>query len=150
MVLLLLLAAALVPSAAASPSFSSSIEAATTADLVLTGGAALAANPLLSLRSGEPQALSSATFAVPLAAGAVLTSVSFDYRYTTGFAGGNGSNFSLAVGHSVVYRSPQLADFPYLLRGGPNVSYKSFNLPLFFGPFMAYLFTGVLLFWVHL
>ena len=58
---------------------SSSVLVATTAnDLRLSGGAAVTANPLSNLRSGNPEDHAVATFAVPLSPGTVVTSVSFE------------------------------------------------------------------------
>ena len=52
--------------------------AAAAKDLQLRGGAEIAANPLTNLRSGSPSQNSTAAFVMPLAAGAVVTSVSFE------------------------------------------------------------------------
>jgi hypothetical protein len=125
--LLLLLVSALVcpghaTAALSAPSASSTLVASSAADLRLSGGAAFAANPLSSLRSGEPHQHSAATFAVPLTPGAVLTGVSFEYRYTTGFGPtGNGSNFSLVAAGATLYRSPPLTKFTYS-KSHPNYS----------------------------
>ena len=103
-------------------SASTTLVASTAADLLMSGGAALTANPLNSLRSGEPHQRSVATFSVPLSAGAVITGVSFEYRYTTGFGpSGAGSNFTLQVAGAAVYSSPQLTDYSYS-KSHPNYS----------------------------
>ena len=125
--LLLLLVSALVcpghaTAALSAPSASSTLVASSAADLRLSGGAAFAANPLSSLRSGEPHQHSAATFAVPLTPGAVLTGVAFEYCYTTGFGPtGNGSNFSLVAAGATLYRSPPLTKFSYS-KSHPNYS----------------------------
>ena len=72
------------------------------------------AAPLLSLRSGNPHGVASAAFAVPLAPGVTVERVSFAYRYDTGFGPtGVGANFTLFVGGSAVYASPQYTDYQY-------------------------------------
>ena len=99
------------------PSSSATLVASTAEDLLLAGGAEVTANPLHCLRSGAPKQQTSASFAVKLSAGAVVTSVSFQYRYTTGFGTtGTGSNFSVEVGGTAIYASPHLVDFPYSSR----------------------------------
>ena len=85
----------------------------------------LAANDA-ALLIGDPaldlDTCSVATFSVPLSAGAVITGVSFEYRYTTGFGpSGAGSNFTLQVAGAAVYSSPQLTDYSYS-KSHPNYS----------------------------
>jgi hypothetical protein len=109
---LLLAASALLAKAGAAGA--TALVASSAADLRLSGGATVTANPLNSLRSGVPKQHSAAAFAVPLSAGAVLTGASFEYRYTTGFGtAGTGSNFSLQVAGKTVYASPHLTGYPY-------------------------------------
>jgi hypothetical protein len=116
MMLRLLLAAAgplllTLPPAGAS---STTLVASSGEDLRLAGGVEVTANPLNCLRSGVPKQHSTATFAVPLSAGAVITGMFFEYRYTTGFGvTGTGSNFSLEVAGKTVYASPHLTNYPY-------------------------------------
>ena len=113
--LLACLAAASTSAAAASPATSStSLVAAQAADLILGGGASVTSNPLANLRSGNPKQRATASFAIPLTAGAVITGVSFDYQYMTGFGpAGVGANFSLVVAGTAVYSSPHLTDHTY-------------------------------------
>ena len=99
----------------------STLAAATATDLQLGGGATVVANPLLSLRSGEPHEQSVATFSVPLSVGATLTDMHFSYLYTSGFSGGNGTNFSLVMAGTTVYRSPRLVEYAYS-KTHPNFS----------------------------
>ena len=103
------------------PVVTSTVAAATAADLHLAGGATVVANPSLSLRSGEPHEHSMATFAVPLSVGVTLTGVKFSYRYTSGFSGGNGTNFSVIMAGTTVYRSPNLVEYAYS-KTHPNFS----------------------------
>ena len=94
---------------------SSSLVATSAQDLVLSGGAQVTADPLNSLRSGNPGQHSVASFILKLSVGAVLQHVSFDYRYNIGFGGSNctGSNFSVRAAGATVYRSPHLKDYSY-------------------------------------
>ena len=64
---------------------STTLVASSAKDLVLSGGAQVTANPLNNVRSGNPQQHTAATFAIPLTVGASISSVSFAYRYMTGF-----------------------------------------------------------------
>ena len=57
---------------------STTLVASTAKDFQLSGGASVTANPLNNLRSGSPKQQTVATFAVPLAVGAMLTSVAFE------------------------------------------------------------------------
>lgn len=70
------------------------------------------ANPVLSLRSGEPGELSSAAFAQLLTAGSEITGLEFRYQYLAGYGPtGVGANFSLAVAGQRVYDSPPLTNY---------------------------------------
>ena len=92
-------------------------------DFLLTGGAQVTANPLTNLRSGNPQQRTVASFAVPLTLGVSISSISFSYRYMTGFGpSGVGSNFSLVVAGRTVYRSPHLTDHIYSKSSPTNYS----------------------------
>lgn len=102
-------------------SVTSTLTAATATDLQLGGGATVIANPLLSLRSGEPHEHSTATFKIPLSVGATITGVKLSYQYTSGFSGGNGTNFSVLMAGSTVYRSPELDEYAYS-KAHPNFS----------------------------
>ena len=96
----------------------------TRGDLLLGGGAQVASNPLLCLRSGSPHDHSTAAFALPLNPGTTVHRVSLMYRYTVGYGAGTagvGANFSLSVGDTVVYASPAYNDFPYS-KSHPNYS----------------------------
>ena len=85
-------------------------------DVQTSGGASVTNNPLWSIRSGNPNEKTIATFALPLAHGITLTRVSFSYRYTVGFGApspGIGTNFSLNAAGVVLYKSPHYNDYPY-------------------------------------
>jgi len=113
---ILLAQCALVVSAHESGSFSTSFVVSAARDLQLAGGTQVMANPLNSIRSGNPGQLSSATLSVPLSAGVTLESISFSYRYITGFGAagtGNGSNFTVRAAGSSVYASPHYNDYSY-------------------------------------
>jgi hypothetical protein len=57
--------------------------------------------------------------------GAVVTSLSFSYRYCVGFAStGVGSNFTLKLGSSAAYVSPHFTDYPYSKASDPNKVYS--------------------------
>ena len=57
------------------------------ADVVLSGGASLAAAPLPALRSGSPDQHSLVQFVTPLSPGVTLEAVSFEYSYSRGYSG---------------------------------------------------------------
>ena len=116
--------ALLLSSVASSRATSTTLIASTAADLRLSGGATVTANPLNSLRSGAPGQHTAAAFTVPLLGGVTLTGVSFSYRFSTGFgdtALANCSNFSLVVAGKTVYTSPHLTGHDYSSRH-PNYS----------------------------
>jgi hypothetical protein len=70
--------------------------------------------PFHYLRTGNPKAVTSATFGAGLAAGAIVESVSFSYQYLAGFGpGGLGSNFSLQLAGATLYSSPALDTYNY-------------------------------------
>jgi hypothetical protein len=71
----------------------------------------------VSLRSGGHHSTATATVAATLSPGITVTSVSFAYRYTTGYSGPVGANFSLLVGGASVYASPLLTMYPYTKTG---------------------------------
>ena len=95
---------------------SASFVVAAAGDLVMSGGAQVIANPLSSIRSGNPGQRSVAAIKVPLSKGIVLTSLSFEYRYITGFGAagtGSGSNFTIQAAGLDLYTSPHLTDYAY-------------------------------------
>ena len=61
-----------------------------------------------SIRSGNQHSKSTATVAMGLSPGITLTNISLSYKYTTGYLGPVGANFSLVVGETSVYASPLL------------------------------------------
>ena len=85
------------------------------ADFKTTGGAAVTHNPLSNVRSGSPHSVSTATLSVQLATGVTVNSLSFAYRYETGFHGNTscGVRFNLTVAGASVYDSPLLTAYPY-------------------------------------
>jgi sialate O-acetylesterase len=52
-----------------------------------------------------------------LSPGITLTNISLSYKYTTGYLGPVGANFSLVVGETSVYASPLLTLYPYSKAG---------------------------------
>eukprot|EP00729_Bicosta_minor_P014957 gene14957-35105_t len=83
-------------------------------DLILSGGASLTSAPLYSLRSGNPPAKTSASIRTVLNPGATIASLSFAYRYDTGFGPtGVGANFTLRAAGQAVYESPHFTDYSY-------------------------------------
>lgn len=83
-------------------------------DLILSGGASLTSAPLYSLRSGNPPARTSASIRTVLNPGATIASLSFAYRYDTGFGPtGVGANFTLRAAGQAVYESPHFTDYSY-------------------------------------
>eukprot|EP01048_Picozoa_sp_COSAG05_P002157 COSAG05_NODE_82_length_20915_cov_5.306399_4_plen_324_part_00 len=72
---------------------------------------------LVSLRSGGHHSTATATVAAALSPGITVTSVAFTYKYTTGYSGPVGANFSLLVGGVSVYASPLLTLYPYTRTG---------------------------------
>ena len=101
-------------------------------DVRTTGGSSLTNNPLWSIRSGDPNEKTVASFVLPLANGITLTRLSFSYRYTVGFGApspGTGTNFSLNAADVALYKSPHYNDYPY--GHHPNYSLPVFvNAPL--------------------
>jgi hypothetical protein len=94
-------------------------------DFLLFGGASVTANTILNLRSGVPNTKTSALVVTALQPGAVVTSLSFSYRYCFGFATtGVGSNFTLKLGPSAAYASPHFTDYPYNKGSDPNKVYS--------------------------
>jgi hypothetical protein len=102
-------------------------------DFILSGGAQVLANPLISLRSGNPGQRSVAAISIPLSPGIIIKRVSFDYSYTVGFGAagaGNGSNFTLRAAGMEVYASPCYTDYPYS-KVHPNYSQPiAVNVPV--------------------
>ena len=97
-------------------SFSTSFVVSAARDFHLAGGAQVSANPLNSIRSGNPGQFSTVALSVSLSAGVTLESVSFSYRYITGFGAagqGNGSNFTVRAAGVPVYASPHYNDYSY-------------------------------------
>lgn len=101
---------------------STSATAAVTEDLVAdcrsdfqyAGGAAETADPLHSIRSGDPSHSTSASPLRALLPGATVISIAFSYRYSTGFGPtGEGTNFTVRVAGQAVYASPKLVDYRY-------------------------------------
>lgn len=81
---------------------------------LLSGGAGVTANPLLSLRSGNPGTVSSATFATSLSPNALITGIDFSYQYLTGYGPkGVGSNFTIEVAGVMLYESPSFTNYSY-------------------------------------
>jgi hypothetical protein len=77
-------------------------------------GAQVQANPVLSLRSGEPKQVTSAAVARTLTEGSEITSLEFSYQYLTGYSPtGKSSNFTLKVAGKTVYASPELSNYTY-------------------------------------
>lgn len=87
------------------------------ADFKTTGGAAVTHNPLTNVRSGSPHSISTATLSAQLASGVTVNSLSFAYRYETGFHGNAnhscGIRFKLTIAGALVYDSPLLTAYPY-------------------------------------
>jgi len=71
----------------------------------------------VSLRSGGQHSTSAATVTTALSPGITVTGVAFAYKYTTGYSGPVGSNFSLVVAGKSVFASPPLTLFPYSKTG---------------------------------
>ena len=114
--MLLSLTAASIIAATANQQYEHSFVVAGARDIQTSGGASVTGNPLLSIRSGNPNDRSVAAFVLPLASGITLSHVSFDYRYSVGFgapAPGTGTNFSLTVAGLALYHSPHYNDYPY-------------------------------------
>jgi hypothetical protein len=94
-------------------------------DFILSGGAQVDSNPILNIRSGKPNTKSIAAIADALQPGAVVTSLSFSYRYCFGYAKtGVGSNFTLKLGSSAAYYSPHFTDYPYNKGTDPDKVYS--------------------------
>jgi len=108
--------ALLVTAAVGAPVYTATLMARNPADLVLTGGASVNDAPLPALRSGNPEQQSTASFVAPLTPGAELRSIEFEYRYDTGFGSKIGSNFSVGIAGTVLYKSPHLTDYSYANR----------------------------------
>lgn len=93
---------------------SSAYTADASRDFIFSGGSQVESNPLNSIRSGNPGEHTVVAFQDPLLAGIVISQVSFQYRYISGFGPtGVGSNFSLRVAGSSVYSSPEFTKFSY-------------------------------------
>ena len=86
-------------------------------DFKYGGGAGETADPVHSIRSGNPSQLSSAAIAQPLLPGTTVQRVAFDYQYNTGYGHGGdnitSTNFTAYVGGVAVYSSPPLVDYAY-------------------------------------
>jgi hypothetical protein len=94
-------------------------------DFIVSGGAQVEANPILNLRSGSPNSKTIAAVTAALQPGAVVTSLSFSYRYCTGYATtGVGSNFTLKLGSFAAYTSPHFTDYPYNKGSDPDKVYS--------------------------
>ena len=94
-------------------------------NIIVSGGASVTFNPILNLRSGTPNTKTTATLDTILRPGAVVTSMSFSYRYCFGYSKtGIGSNFTLKLGSSVVYTSPHFTDYPYNKGSDPDKVYS--------------------------
>jgi hypothetical protein len=113
-----MLAAALLPLASvaamaahprATAPLTSAFSLAGASDVVLSGGASLAAAPLPALRSGSPHQHSTAQFVTPFTPGVTITAVA------------TCSNFTVQAAGSAVYSSPVLSDYPYS-KSKPNYS----------------------------
>ena len=92
---------------------------------IVSGGASVVFNPILNLRSGTPNTKTTAAVDTMLQPGAVVTSMSFSYRYCFGYSKtGIGSNFTLKLGSSVVYTSPHFTDYPYNKGSDPDKVYS--------------------------
>jgi sialidase-1 len=112
LVLLLLLSFAAACASGASPPMVFTLASAK--DFIVSGGAAIVSNPLLNLRSGNPQAHTVAAVAIALPPGAVVSSLTFSYRYCFGFGTtGLGANFTLQIAKKIAYASPAFTDHPY-------------------------------------
>jgi hypothetical protein len=125
-----MLAAALLPLASvaamaahprATAPLTSAYSLAGASDVVLSGGASLAAAPLPALRSGSPHQHSTAQFVTPFTPGVTITAVSLSYRYSRGYSGATCSKFTVQAAGSAVYSSPVLSDYPYS-KSKPNYS----------------------------
>ena len=93
--------------------------------MFFSGGASVTFNPILNLRSGTPNTKTTATLDTMLLPGAVVTSMSFSYRYCFGYSKtGIGSNFTLKLGSSIVYTSPHFTDYPYNKGSDPDKVYS--------------------------
>lgn len=138
---------AALPAAGASAAPSTSNLVLGTHDFLLAGGASFisghGAPTGMALRSGSPGETTGASFPKQvLAPGAILTGVSFSYRYVTGYGAagvGHGSNLSMFVGdeplrvggRATIYSSPHYTDYPY---GGEYskpvaVHFSGLNIP---------------------
>lgn len=85
-------------------------------DVVLSGGAVLTSDPLLAIRSGSPKQHTTVAFALPLSPGAVISSLSFSYRYNSGYGKddtGVGTNLTVLIAGKPVYHSPHMRDYSY-------------------------------------
>ena len=79
-----------------------------------SGGAADDADPVHSIRSGNPGQHSVASVVRALRPGALVQSIAFSYQYNTGFGPkGRGTEFTVYVADVPVYTSPELTDFEY-------------------------------------
>jgi hypothetical protein len=113
--------------------FTTSLVLLSATDFILSGGAQVLANPVISLRSGNPGQRSVAAISIPLSSGTTLKHVSFEYSYTVGFGAagtGNGSNFTVRAAGTEVYASPHCTDYPYS-KAHPNYSHPvAVNVPV--------------------
>lgn len=83
-------------------------------DFLFHDGAAITANPVRSIRSGNPKQNSSVRITSSILSGDVVKSFAFSYRYITGYGpSGIGSNFTVLVAGKPVYVSPNLVNFSY-------------------------------------
>jgi hypothetical protein len=83
-------------------------------DLALSGGAAIVNEGFdTCLRSGSPHQSPIAALRTPLSPGATVRSLSFAFEYTAGWSGAAGSNFSVAIGSTVLYASGTLDKYSY-------------------------------------
>jgi len=85
-------------------------------DVLASGGATASSGNFI--RSGNPGQHSVVAFPPNriLAPGSTLDSISFSYRYISGYGPEGrevGTNFSLMVGGTLVYSSPHYTDYPY-------------------------------------
>lgn len=83
-------------------------------DFILAGGAQEVSDPLHAVRSGSPGQQSSATPIRTIQPGAMITGLSFAYRYNSGYGPtGLGANFTVSVASRTVYQSPPLTHYRY-------------------------------------
>ena len=96
-------------------------------DLYLSGGAGVAAAPLLVIRSGGPGQHSTAAARLPLLPAITVNRLTFSYRYDTGYGSDKpqvSSNFSVRIAGQTAYSSPHYSDYRY----GHNRS--NYSLPV--------------------